>query len=84
MRGYKLYRPGHTDPSDYDFYPNLKGLKDLPEGTEIVAFARDRDGQETDAWNIPIVNGKPKPRGRTIYGKGTVRQYGPRRGQVRS
>ena len=81
MRFYKVWYPGCTE---YGFATRLKGLKDLPEGTTIQAIAADRDGHETDAWDIPVVNGKPHARGRTLYGKGTIRQYGPRKGTVRA
>ena len=80
MRFYKVWYPECTE---YAFATQLKGLKDLPEGTTIEAVATDRSGHETDAWTIPIVNGKPKARGHTLYGKGTIRQYGPRKGTVR-
>jgi len=80
MRFYKIWYPGR---SGYVFCTNLRKLDRLPEGTEIQAVATDRSGQETDAWNIPVVNGRAKPRGRTLYGRGTFRMNGPQRGTVK-
>lgn len=80
MRFYKVWYPGR---SDYAFSTAVGKLRDLPEGTTIQAIVTDRDGQECDAWDIPVVNGRAKPRGRTLYGKGTFRKYGPRAGTWR-
>lgn len=82
MRFYKVWYPGR---SEYGFCTNLRMLpKALPEGTTIEAAVTDRNGHETDAWDIPVVNGRAKPRGRTLYGKGTIRQRGPLAGTVRT
>lgn len=64
MRYYEVYLPGRAEPR---ITTRVRGLRDLPEGTRVVAIVTEYDGTLADSWEIPVSNGKPIIRGR---GKG--------------
>lgn len=56
MRYYEIRIPNEKEPQ---IATSLRGIKNLPEGTRIVAIVTERDGTLADSWDVPIVNGKP-------------------------
>lgn len=70
MRYYEIHLPGESEPA---IITRLRGLRNLPDGTRIVAIVTDRDGSLADSWEIPVSNGRPQVKGR---GKDAPRYYG--------
>jgi hypothetical protein len=56
MRYYEVHFPGDNEPG---ITTNVRGLKNLPEGTKIHAIVTESDGSLADTWEIPVENGKP-------------------------
>ncbi len=61
MRYYKIHYPGQEEP---DVALNVRRLRNLPEGTTITAILTERDGGLSDAYDIPVVNGRAQIQGR--------------------
>lgn len=67
MRYYELYTPEQLDErgtvkkgEEPNIYTSVRTLRDLPDGTLVVAIITDRDGGVVEGYVIPVVGGKPQ------------------------
>lgn len=61
MRYYEVYLPGAREPL---FTTNARRLRNLPDGTRVVAVITDRDGTLIDSQDLPVKDG------RVVFGRG--------------